>query len=123
MACQTIDVDNINAPDNSKITFQTQWNMNPYSEPAMVNQVLMTEGVGTQFGSDGLVYLFLGHVSPPAFGAEMVVNEDNEAVLQVNTVGHFGLTIERAKELHGLLTRIIEDVEAKREGEFHAPIN
>lgn len=77
----------------------------------------MTEGIDSQFGNDGVVYLYLGHVSPPAFGADMEVNENNEAILPVNTVGHFGLSLERAKELHGLLERIIQDVEKKRVSE------
>lgn len=94
------------------VSFHAKWDVNPLTTPALVNQMLVTEGTGTSYGPDGILYLVLGHVIPPTGEVE---TENGEAVLRVNTVGNFALTVERAKELRDLLSHIIGNMEHRKE--------
>lgn len=100
--------------DGREISFRADWNINPFTAPQLVNQVMMSEGTGTQFGGDGLLYMHLGHVSPPVNLDQMT--EGEEPVLQVNHLGYFVLSVQRAKEIRNVLDQIILNTESKSLG-------
>lgn len=101
-------MDSNSIPEGREISFRSNWNINPFTAPQLVNQILMTEGTGTQYGSDGILYMHLGHVSPPI---SVEANVSGEAELQVNALGYFAITRERAKELRNVLDQIISNSE------------
>jgi hypothetical protein len=98
----------------SEQNVSVRWEANPYQAASIVNQMIASEGPGTQFGPDGIVYLTLGHVSPP-IGPISVDAADNPYIT-VAPLGHFALTLERARELIQVLSSVTGQMEAQRSG-------
>lgn len=95
--------------DDSQVRhFQTVWDDNQYTTPTLINQFLVSGGPDTNEGPDGLMYLKLGHVSPPMNPEE---DEDGNMILKVVEAGDYILTVKRAKELVHLLSGFISATE------------
>lgn len=101
--------------ESTSIPFEVKWETNVYNQPALVNQISMSPGPTTQFGSDGIYYLLLGHVMPP-MGAVSVA-DSGVMELSVMPAGQFALTLERVRELHQILGLVIADAEEGRNDE------
>lgn len=95
-------------PDEILMSFRAQWPLSAGS-PRPLNQYVFQVGLPTTGAeSDGLVYVRLGHVSPPLLIGDKEVDtrtiEQYGGVLQVEDYGTFVMTQARAKELHELLS-------------------
>lgn len=91
---------------NGVVRFRAHWDVNPYQSPTIVNQMLVTEGPGSRYGNDGLIYLLLGHVLPPLGEHDADAAEDG-IDLTVTTLGNYAFTLERAQELVDILQHVI----------------
>jgi len=88
------------------VRFRANWDVNPYQPPSIVNQILVTEGPGSRYGNDGMIYLLLGHVLPPLGEADAEAIE-NGIDLTVTTLGNYAFSLERAQELVDVLQHVI----------------
>lgn len=86
--------------DPNQYQLSIEWEDNPYEQPFLVNQMMITSGPDTQFGSDDLFYLRLGHVMPP-------MGPPNGEALRVNAGGSFSFSVERLREMQQMLNAVI----------------
>jgi hypothetical protein len=98
-----------------QVTLRTEWKAATADDASPVNQVLIQQGfpIGQGGVPDG-VYLTFGHVSPPLINPqatpEEVVQFAKDNVLQVRTIAQLYMSIDRLKELEGILADFIGKV-------------
>lgn len=97
-------------PNPERYQLSVEWEDNPYEPPFLVNQMTLTSGPDTQFGPDDLFYLRLGHVIPP-------MGPPGDQSLRVNSGGTFSFSLERLRELQGMLNALVIQVEQNKKNQ------